>query len=91
MNRYSSYSAKIRIEGRQRASILKTLSSTFWMFFRSYFLQGGFMDGRAGLLFASLNAQGAFLRGVKQIYPDKHRTSLPKIICNSTHPEQSSG
>ena len=80
MNRYSSYSAKIRIEGKQRASVLKTLSSTFWMFFRCYLLQGGFMDGRAGLLFASLNAQSAFFRGVKQIYPDKNRASLPKVI-----------
>jgi len=80
MNRYSSYSAKIRIENKHRASLAKTLSSTFWMFFRCYLLQGGFMDGRTGLLFASLNAQAAFFRGIKQLYPDKNRASLPTVI-----------
>lgn len=80
MNRYSSYSAKIRIEEKKRGTMFKTLSSTLWMFFRCYFLQAGILDGRAGLLFAALNAQGAFFRGIKQIYPDKHQTALPKVI-----------
>lgn len=80
MNRYSSYSAKIRIEEKRHSSMFKTLSSAIWMFFRCYVLQAGFMDGRAGLLFASLNAQGAFFRGIKHIYPDKHQTALPKVI-----------
>lgn len=70
MNRYSSYSAKIRLEEGKQVGFAKTLLATAWMFFRCYFLQRGFLDGKAGLIFAALNAQGTFYRGLKQIYPD---------------------
>ncbi len=71
INRYSSYSAKIRIKNKKQQGLCKTLLSTSWMFFRCYVLQRGFMDGSAGFLFAVLNAQGSFFRGMKQIYPDQ--------------------
>lgn len=71
MNRYSSYSAAIRIKEKKPASFLKTMLGTSWMFFRCYFLQRGFLDGREGLLFAVLNAQGTFYRGMKQLYHDR--------------------
>ena len=70
INRYSSYSAKIRINEKKHTSLLKSLMGSSWMFFRCYFLQRGFLDGREGLLFAIFNAQGAFYRGVKQLYCD---------------------
>ena len=71
MNRYSSFSAKTYILKKKRASLLKTLLGMNWMFFRCYFLQRGFLDGREGLLFAFFNAQGTFYRGIKQLYQDK--------------------
>lgn len=71
MNRYSSYSAKIRIKNKRQASVLKTMIGMGWMFFRCYFVQRGFLDGREGLLFALFSAQGTFYRGIKQIYPDR--------------------
>ncbi len=71
MNRYSSYSAKMRREALKKPSLTRTLLSSTWMFVRCYFIQRGFMDGKVGLLFACLNAQGAFFRGIKQLYPDK--------------------
>ena len=77
INLYSSYSAKIRINDGKKPCIFKTLASTSWMFFRCYFLQRGFMDGKPGFLFAVLNAQGAFYRGIKQIYPDHQINELP--------------
>lgn len=77
INRYSSYSAKIRINDLKKASLFKTLASTSWMFFRCYVLQRGFMDGMPGFLFAVLNAQGSFYRGIKQIYPDQQINELP--------------
>jgi glycosyltransferase involved in cell wall biosynthesis len=80
MNRYSSYSAKIRLEQNRCPSLSKTLLSTTWMFVRCYFIQGGFLDGRVGLLFAVLNAEGAFFRGMKQIYPDKRQDKLPCVV-----------
>lgn len=71
MNRYSSYSAKIRISEKRSASLLKTILGTGWMFFRCFFVQRGFLDGKEGFLFALFSAQGTFFRGVKQIYPDQ--------------------
>ncbi|MFA5960129.1 MAG: glycosyltransferase family 2 protein [Tatlockia sp.] len=77
MNRYSSYSAKIKIKNKKKASFNKTLLGTGWMFFRCYILQRGFLDGKVGFLFAVLNAQGTFYRGIKQIYQDRQIDTLP--------------
>ena len=71
MNRYSSYSAKISINEKKRASVLRTMLGASWMFFRCYFVQRGFLDGTKGFLFALFNAQGSFYRGIKQIYRDQ--------------------
>ena len=71
INRYSSYSAKIRIQEKKHTSLVRTLLGASWMFFRCYFLQRGFLDGREGFLLATFNAQGTFYRGVKQMYVDK--------------------
>lgn len=70
MNRYSSYTAHMRLEQKQSTSFLKVLAASTWMFFRCYFLQRGFGDGKAGFLMAVFNAQGTFYRGMKQLYPD---------------------
>jgi glycosyltransferase involved in cell wall biosynthesis len=70
INKYSSYSAKIRVESGKKASFIKSLTSALWMFQRCYFLQLGILDGKAGFLFAVFNAQGAFYRGIKQMYKD---------------------
>ncbi len=71
INLYSSSSARIRIDEKIKSGMAKTLASTCWMFFRCYILQGGFMDGRSGFLFAVMNAQGSWYRGMKQVYPDQ--------------------
>lgn len=47
------------------------------MFFRCYFLQRGFLDGKAGFLLAVFNAQGTFYRGIKQLYHDSQLSKLP--------------
>lgn len=80
INKYSSYSAKIRLESNKSIGLVRTLMNSFWMFFRCFLLQGGFLDGRAGFLFAVFGAQGAFYRGIKQIYHDVHIHKLPKVI-----------
>ncbi|MCP0912923.1 MULTISPECIES: glycosyltransferase family 2 protein [Legionella] len=79
LNRYSSYSAKIRLQEKKHATFLKTLLGTGWMFFRCYILQRGFMDGKEGFIFALLNAQGTYYRGLKQLYPDSTLNELPSI------------
>ena len=77
INRYSSYSAKIRIKDHKTSCFSKTMASTIWMFFRCYFFQGGFLDGKIGFLFAVFSAQGSFYRGMKQLYPDYEIDKLP--------------
>lgn len=71
INRYSSYSATMRIQKNKPANFWKTVLSSIWMFFRCYFIQRGFLDGKEGLLFAMVNAEGTFYRGVKQLYVDQ--------------------
>ena len=80
INRYSSYSAKIKIEKNQVPSFAKTLLATGWMFFRCYFLQRGFLDGKPGFILAALNAQGTFYRGIKQLYRDSQLDKLPNSM-----------
>lgn len=70
INRYSSYSASIRIKEKKTVGLGRGILNSAWMFLRCYFLQRGFLDGKAGLLFAIFNAQGALYRAVKQVYPD---------------------
>jgi len=79
INRYSSYSAKIRIKEKKPASLIKTLFGTSWMFFRCFVLQRGFMDGRDGFVIAVINAQGTLNRGLKQLYQDSQLQDLPKV------------
>lgn len=80
INRYSSYTAKIRLEKNRRGSLLKTLFGTSWMFFRCYILQRGFMDGQNGFVLALLNAHGTLARGLKQLYPDRQIKQLPNVV-----------
>lgn len=80
INKYSSYSAKLRIEANKKNKLTKTVLSSLWMFLRCYLLQRGFLDGRDGFLFAVFNAQGTFYRGVKQIYKDSDLDKLPGLV-----------
>jgi glycosyltransferase involved in cell wall biosynthesis len=71
MDKYSSYSAEIRLDAKKETKFSRSFYGAFWMFLRCYVLQRGFLDGKAGLILAILNAQGSFYRGIKQIYRDK--------------------
>ncbi len=71
LNKYSSYSAKTRLANGRLGGLMRVLLGMYWMFFRCYVLQGGFLDGRPGFLFAFFNAEGTFYRGIKQLYPDE--------------------
>lgn len=79
LNRYSSYSAKIRLQKQAPPYFIQVLIATGWMFFRCFILQRGFMDGKAGFLLAVLSAEGTFYRGMKQLYPDVKNHRLPEI------------
>lgn len=82
LNRYSSYSAKIRLKQRNRPNFYQVLFSAGWMFFRCFVLQRGFLDGKEGFLFAIFSMEGTFYRGIKQLYPDKQIEKLPPVETN---------
>lgn len=71
INRYSSYSARMRLKNNQRGGLFKMAFATGWMFFRCFILQRGFLDGKEGLIMALLKAQGSMVLGLKQMYPDR--------------------
>lgn len=79
LNRYSSYSAKIRIAEKKKPSLFRVFAATGWMFGRCFILQRGFLDGKLGFLFALFSAQGTFYRGLKQIYQDNNINELPSL------------
>lgn len=70
MNQYSSLTAEIR-KNHQTPSVLKTLISSFWMFFRCYFMQGGILEGKDGLVLAVYSAHNSFYRNIKLLYSDR--------------------
>ena len=78
MNKYSSYSAKIKLDKQYQGSVVKAVFGSMWMFWRSYLLQGGIFDGRAGFTLALMNAHGSFYRSIKQCYPDQNFILMEK-------------
>ncbi len=76
INRYSSYSAKVAIKQQKSSHLGTAIARSLWMFLRCYFLQKGFLDGKAGFLLSVFNAQGAFYRGIKVMYPDQNWEKL---------------
>ena len=80
MNKYSSYSAQIKLKNNQHGSVWKAFAGSSWMFWRSYILQGGIFDGRAGLILAMMNAHSSFYRSIKQCYPDLNLILMEKEI-----------
>ena len=65
MNKYSSASA---IQKGKQGSIAKATTHGIWMFFRTYFLKAGFLDGKEGFLLSVLNAETSYYKYVKPFY-----------------------
>ncbi len=62
LNRYSKGAAiDMKNKGIQ-SSLSKSLIKGFWAFFRTYFLQQGFRDGRIGLVLALYNSQTTYYK-----------------------------
>ena len=72
MNTYSSLSAEMRRQKHKSTFLIKTIGGSFWMFFRCYILQGGFLEGSRGFVLAVINAENSFYRGIKMLYPDQN-------------------
>jgi len=79
LNRYSSYTAKMRLQEGRTCGLSRAIANSSWMFFRCYFMQLGFLDGKPGLLLAILSAEGSFYRSIKQLYHEDALDDLPSI------------
>lgn len=62
LNRYSSESV---IHKQKKYSIFALFTKPFFHFFKPYILKKGFLDGKAGLIFAALKSQNALMQVLK--------------------------
>ena len=65
IDRYSTASAEQAFAKGKTSTPLKAVLHGVWSFFRTYFLQAGFLDGPQGFTLAMSNAQGTYYRYVK--------------------------
>jgi glycosyltransferase involved in cell wall biosynthesis len=65
MNRYSSASARMRVERGKSGSVGSAVAHGVWAFIRTYVLRAGFLDGREGFVLAVANAEGTYYRYLK--------------------------
>ena len=65
IDRYSSASAEQAFAKGKKSSIPKAILHGTWSFFRTYFIQAGFLDGSQGYTLAVSNAQGTYYRYIK--------------------------
>ena len=65
MNLYSTWSARQMFERGRRCGVTASVTRGATHFVAHYIVRGGFLDGRAGLVSASLNAVYAFLKYAK--------------------------
>ena len=65
IDRYSTASAEQAFAKGKTSTPLKAVLHGVWSFFRTYFLQAGFLDGPQGFTLAMSNAQGTYYRYIK--------------------------
>jgi glycosyltransferase involved in cell wall biosynthesis len=65
MDRYSTAGAAMLAASGRRVSFASGIAHGLWMFFRTYVLRRGFLDGREGFLLAVANAEGTYYRYMK--------------------------
>lgn len=67
LKKMENYSSLYAQQNRQKksSSLLKALLKSSYTFFKSYFLQKGFLDGREGFIISNYNAQTTFYKYLK--------------------------
>lgn len=70
INRYSSLGAQKRLQQNKKSSFCTAVLSGAWMFFRSYFLRKGFLDGKVGFILAVYIAENSYYKHLKTVYRD---------------------
>lgn len=68
VDHYSTEGALKMLAAGKSASLGSAIGHGMWSFFRTYFLQRGFLDGREGFMLAVSNAEGTYYRYLKLMY-----------------------
>ena len=68
VNHYSTEGALKLWEKGRKATVSTAVAHGAWAFFRTYFLQKGFLDGREGFLVSVSNAEGTYYRYLKLMF-----------------------
>jgi len=76
MNAYSTAGAAMHLKRGETTSLAGAVAHGAWTFVRTYFLRGGFLDGREGFMLAVSNAEGAYYRYLKQLLLMEARTEV---------------
>lgn len=61
-NRFTTIAAKAAFESGTRSGLFKIVTRPILKFLKDYFLKGGILDGRYGLIICTINALSAFLK-----------------------------
>lgn len=65
LDAYSTAGARQRLAAGKRGGFGRALARGLWAFVRTYVLRRGFLDGRAGFMIATFNAQTVYYRFLK--------------------------
>lgn len=71
MNSYSSLAAQKMRHGGRKTGLAGAVLRGLWAFIRTYFLRGGFLDGREGFMLAVAIAEGTYYRYAKLMLLEK--------------------
>lgn len=75
MERYSEWSAQDHIAKTPKVTLFHLWVKPVFRFFKHYVLQRGFLDGKIGFIISVIMAWGVFLRYVKILELQKHKSN----------------
>lgn len=90
MNKYGYWAASQKYIAGQKASVFKVFIHFFYRFFRTYFLQLGFLDFKVGFIFCVGQSYGTFIKysllwGWNKEHPRFSEPKLPNFDDNATN------
>ncbi len=72
VDRYSTANAEMLVSAGRRVSFMSGIARGLYAFIKTYFLRGGFLDGREGFLLAVANAEGTYYKYMKAWLASRH-------------------
>lgn len=74
INAYSTAGTQRILDKEKKVGLLSALSHGFWIFFRTYFLRLGFLDGKEGFIMAVSAGENTYYRYLKAYYLQNSKT-----------------